>query len=194
MNEEFAAVDPIPILGERIKDMKANKSTGEFSLYDATGLSVLDCAASAPLPTDGPVRSLGPKYQCLNCRMRGSVVEVDGVGLWFRSFQRHVDREPATSTICCDCGRLSVPAAIHGVMPNCSQCHKRRAAPKKEATCFACNSRIHSSAVRVTVPVKPPFGFYSKPQLESFCQKCAKVANPLKEWDRVEIKRVMQNC
>ena len=184
--------DPAPAPGERVRDLKANKSTGEYVLHDASALTALDPPFKRPAAVNG-VTALGPRYQCSNCQMRGSICEIDAIGLYFRSFQRHVDREPATSTVCADCGRLAVPRAIHGNLPICSGCHKKRQTTRKEAKCFACHARIHPAAVRVTAPVVPAFGFYTHPQAETFCHSCSRVADPKLPCSKQEIKSLTQS-
>lgn len=156
-----------------------------------TELSVLDPLLT--VPCDQVVNRLGPRYQCSNCKEFGSIVEIDAIGVFIRSFHRHVDRAAQTCTVCCECGRLSVPKAIVGSLLICGSCHKKKRIPRKESRCFVCGeSRIHPASLRVQASVKPRFGFLSRPETETVCHKCVALGDPSEaSWDRDQLRCLM---
>lgn len=115
------------------------------------------------------------------------------MGMYYQSFQRHVDRVPMTLTICCDCGRLSTPVAIRGQLPICAACHKKGPPKQKQAHCAVCNFRLQPRSFQATVLVKSRWAFCRAVQTEVLCYRCVALGDPARQpWDLSEIRRLRQ--
>ena len=115
------------------------------------------------------------------------------MGMYYQSFQRHVDRVPMTLTICCDCGRLSTPVAIRGQLPICAACHKKGPPKQKQAHCAVCNFRLQPRSFQATVLVKSRWAFCRAVQTEVLCFRCVALGDPTRQpWDLSEIRRLRQ--